>query len=320
MRSIRILLAATVASGLMLVAVGCGADEARESAGGPATTIVHTMGKTTIEGVPKRIVTLGNQWLDAVQALGVTPVAYLDNVAVVAGGSAPWEPASLRGAKSLSAQGDIVEEVAAQNPDLILAPGFFVDKATYDKLSRLAPTVAALTHAQIDPWREQVAVVGKVLHKQHEADKVVADVDARINDVAARHPGLRGKTFVTAWLSNPTQLMVLADPKDGASALFTQLGMSIPQQLVSEATTGGRLSLSPERVGDLNSDLLTVMAGPGLDGTFKKLPGYQSLPSVRRDSVAFIDLATGSGLNQPTPLNVPYLLGKLEPAFANAAI
>lgn len=33
------------------------------------------MGQTDVYGVPERIVTLGTQWLDAVQAFGITPEA-----------------------------------------------------------------------------------------------------------------------------------------------------------------------------------------------------------------------------------------------------
>ena len=36
-------------------------------------------------------------------------------------------------------------------------------------------------------------------------------------------------------------------------------------------------------------------------------------------AVANMSLADISGINQPTPLAIPYLLDKLEPAFAKAA-
>lgn len=285
------------------------------SATGSDVTVTHRLGKTVITGAPKRIVTLDPQWLDATLAFGVTPVGYVDNIAQMTGKRAPWEPESPAGAKALNATGDIVEQVAALQPDLILAAGFTTDRAQYDKLSKLAPTITGLGNAQVDRWSDQVKAVGKVLHRDSDATAIVDGVHGKIDDVAKQHPGLRGKTFLTCWLAGPSQLMVLADPHDGATELFTRLGLSLPKHIVDEAASGGgRLSLSPERLGDLDANLLVATGEP-----LKQLPGYNALPSVRQGSIAFIDLVTGSGLNQPTALSLPYLLKQLEPALVKAA-
>ena len=305
-------------AGLTLSAVACSSADDSDARGGAVTTVTHQLGETKIEGTPKRVVALGNQWLDATEALGVTPVGYIDNIAAINGGKEPaWEPASLKDSKALSASGDIAEEVAALNPDLILAPGFMLDKATYDKLSKLAPTIGGLTKSQIDPWRDQVSTLGKVLHKQDEATKVTADVDAKIAATAKKYPGLKGKTFLTTWLTGPTQLMVMADKNDGASEMFTALGMVVPPAIEQEAAKShGRMALSPERLSDLTSDLIIAAGDPN---GYKALPGYNELPAVQKNSVAFVDTAEIGGVNQPTPLSVPYLLDKLDPAFAAAA-
>ncbi|WP_067574593.1 hypothetical protein [Nocardia acidivorans] len=47
-------------------------------------TITHAFGETTLATVPKRIAALGNQWLDTAQSLGVTPIAYLNDLATPA--------------------------------------------------------------------------------------------------------------------------------------------------------------------------------------------------------------------------------------------
>ncbi|MCM6776028.1 ABC transporter substrate-binding protein [Nocardia sp. CDC159] len=305
-----------VALGLTLTATGCGSGGS-ESGSSDAVTITHTMGEAVIEGTPQRVVTIGTQWLDAAVALGITPVGYL-----VPGGAAnvtvPWLPDTLKQqSKALTAGGDLVEQIAALNPDLIVAPGFMMDKAMYDKLSKLAPTIGPLTSAQVDPWEDQMATLGKALRKRAEADKVVADVHGKIDAAAARHPGLRGKTFLTCMLTTPSQLMVLADPKDGSARLFTRMGMTMPEQLVRQAPSGGRLALSPERLTDLTADLLVCAAAPGLDAKFKQLPGYAELPSVRQGGIAFVDMITINAINLPTALSLPYVLDKLEPTLAN---
>lgn len=66
-----------------------------EGAEGAGVTVKHKLGETTVEGTPERVVTIGNQWLDASLALGVTPVGYADNVSILAGGQkVPWAPDS----------------------------------------------------------------------------------------------------------------------------------------------------------------------------------------------------------------------------------
>ncbi|WP_068020572.1 ABC transporter substrate-binding protein [Nocardia mexicana] len=303
----------TVALGLVLSAAACGSGDS-ESSG--EVTIAHTMGEAKIDGTPKRVITIGTQWLDAAVALGVTPVGYL--VPGGPGATVPWLPPSLsQQSKALTMGGDLAEQVAALEPDLIVAPGFMMDKAMYDKLSKLAPTIGPLTGAQVDPWEDQVTTLGKALHRQADADKVVADVHGKIDAVAARHPGLKGKTFLTCMLTTPTQLMVLADPKDGSAQVFSRMGMTMPDKLVQEAPTGGRLALSPERLNDLTADLLVCGAAPGLEQKFKQLPGYAELPSVRQGGIAFIDMITINAINLPTALSLPYVLDKLEPTLAN---
>ncbi|MCX5043518.1 ABC transporter substrate-binding protein [Aldersonia sp. NBC_00410] len=309
---------AAIAASMAVGLVACSGDSSGEQSGsGDAVTIDHAQGQTTIEGVPERVVALGSQWADASQALGVTPVGYLDLVSMSTGGrAAPWDPPEMSQAAKIDPQGDIVEQVAELNPDLILAPGFGADKTTFDKLSALAPTIANLSTAQIEKWQDQVSTLGKIYHKPDEATQVINEIEGRITGIRDANPGLAGKTFLTAYLASPTQLMVLADPNDGSSALFTELGMVLPQQLVDEAgSMGGRIALSPERVADLDADLLVATAAPGMEQAFTSLPGYADLPAVRNGGLAFIDIVTGTGMNMPTPLSLPYVLDQLEPTL-----
>ncbi|NUS43213.1 MAG: ABC transporter substrate-binding protein [Mycobacteriaceae bacterium] len=308
--------AGLLALGVAAAALACGSDDAGSTAG--SVTVKHVMGETKIDGTPSRIVVMGPQWFDAALALGVSPVGYLVP-GLTASTAAPWEPPIPASAKRIDASGDLVEQIAALEPDLILAPAFMVDRARYDKFSKLAPVIDSLTSAQIDPWRDQVTTLGKVLHKESDAVRVIARVDATVADVTSRYPGLRGKTFLTCMLTGPAQLMVLADPKDGSAEVFNGLGMAIPQNIVREAPRGGRLALSPERLGDLTSDLLVCGAMPSLEQKFRELPGYPQLPSVRTGSIAFVDVVDINAINQPTALTVPYVLQKLESTFAKVA-
>lgn len=312
--------ALAVLAGVFALAVtACGSAEDDSASRGAKVTITHARGETTIEGTPEKIVALGNQWLDATLALGVVPVGYLDNVAMASKSTPPWEPKSLESAKSLTTTGNLAEQVATLEPDLILVDPFIADQKTYDELSRVAPTLPALSKEAVAPWQDQVTTLGKVLRKPDEANKAIAKVDDKIAAIAAANPGLRGKTFASTWLAGPAQLMVLTDPNDGSSKVFAQLGLGIPKNLTDSAADQGRLALSPERVDELTADLLLAGYAPGLDEKYRQLPGYADLPAVKKGSVVFLTTQEISAVNTPTALSVPYILEKLEPAFAAAA-
>lgn len=307
-----VLLALGLVAGL--AACGTGSDEAADQG---AVTITHNFGETTVDGTPERVVTLGSQWLDATQAMGVTPVAYADSVAMGGKSDFPWTPPELDSATVLNMGGDMAEQIATAEPDLILVPSFLVDQTMYDKLSRIAPVIGAVTpNAQVDKWSDQVTVLGKVLRDEEKATEVIAGVHAEIDAVKQRYPNLDGKTFLTCMLTGPAQLMVLADGNDGSAEMFNRLGLSIPRNIADQAPSGGRLALSPERLDELTSDLLMCGAMPQFEEKFKQLPGYNELPAVRSGGIAFLDTATISAINTPTPLSVPYLLKDLDPTLA----
>jgi iron complex transport system substrate-binding protein len=308
-----------LAGALTLGVTACGSSSDDSGSGGEPVTITHARGSTTVEGTPRRVVTLGNQWMDAALALGVTPVGYIDSVGTMSKSMPPWEPQSLASAKALNTTGNIAEQVAALEPELILVDGFLADQKTYDELSRVAPTLPALGKEAIASWQDQVTALGKVLRRQDQAGKVIGDMDKKIESIQQANPGLKGKTFASTWLAGPAQLMVLTDPNDGSSKIFTQLGLSIPKNLTDQPANQGRLALSPERVDELTADLLLAGYSPGMDDKYRQLPGYNSLPAVKKGAVVFLTVQEISAVNQPTALSVPYMLNKLRPAFANAA-
>ncbi|GEM31569.1 iron siderophore-binding protein [Nocardia neocaledoniensis NBRC 108232] len=309
---------AALAGVLAFGVAACGSTDDSAGSGEPVT-ITHARGETTVNGTPKKVVALGNQWLDSSLALGVVPVGYIDNVSAVSKSTPPWQPESLKSATALNTTGSIAEQVAALEPDLILADPFIADQKTYDDLSKIAPTLPALTKDAVTPWQEQVTALGKVLDKEGDASAVIKKVDDKIAEITTANPGLKGKTFASTWLASPSQLMVLTDPNDGSAKVFGQLGMTIPANLTALPANQGRLALSPERVDELTADLLLAGYSPGLDEKYRQLPGYGDLPSVRKGSAVFLTTQEISAVNQPSALSVPYILDKLAPAFAAAA-
>ncbi|WP_405179586.1 ABC transporter substrate-binding protein [Nocardia sp. NBC_01377] len=307
---------AVLAGAMAFGLAACGSDEA-SAGGGDSLTIQHARGETTIDGTPERIVVLGNQWLDTALALGVTPVGYLDNVAVLSKSTPPWQGPIAPSAKQIEATGNIPEQVAALEPDLILADTFIADQPRYDAFSKIAPTLPGLSKEIVSPWQELVTTLGKILHKEDAATALIAGVDSKITAITQANPGLKGKTFASTWLGGPSQLMVLTDPNDGSGKVFGQLGLGIPQNLIDMPSSQGRVSLSPERLDELTSDLLLAGYTPGMESKYRELPGYSDLPSVRKGGVVFLSTQEITAVNQPTVQSIPYILDKLTPALVS---
>ena len=118
--------AVPLATGLVLA--GCGSADEATTAAAPSTgaevrTVEHAAGSTEIAGTPERVVVLDTGELDAVLALGVTPVgavrtgvsdelpAYIEDAGV--------DPAAIENVGTIAEPA--LEQIAALEPDLILS-------------------------------------------------------------------------------------------------------------------------------------------------------------------------------------------------------
>ncbi len=91
------------------------------------------------------------------------------------------------------------EKIAALRPDLIVAVYSEIDQAGYDKLSKIAPTVAR-TKAEKEPfsapWQDNALHIAKALGKAEEGEKKVADIQAKLDTARKEHPEFANQT---AW-------------------------------------------------------------------------------------------------------------------------
>ncbi len=304
---------------LVLVAASCGTAETPAK---PSTTtnetvtITHRYGTTKVPVKPKRIVSLDTQWTDTLAALGHPPTAYLRDPNLP--DDLPWRDATLRKAGTLHATTALpYEQIAAANPDLIVVSYLADSKTAYDKLSKIAPTIATLGSGSVDTWQAITKAAGKVLDDPTAANELIASVDAKIDAVKTELPGLAGKTMAMANYVAGDGIYVVADPKDGSMSLFEALGMSItPTILHAGNVDQGRVKLSFEKIALLDADLLVILLH-GADPA--KIAGYAELPAVKSGAVADLDYAAVTGLNTPSPLSIPYVLDELKPALTKAA-
>jgi iron complex transport system substrate-binding protein len=302
---------------LSLAAAGCASDQGNTDGerGAETISVEHSMGTIEVPVKPQRIVALDSQWLDALQLFDVEPVAYLDSPLAGETGLYPWQ--QVGDAERIEAPQDFsvpVEVVGAQRPDLILGAYAVGDPDVYGQLSEIAPTVPLLGSEQVDRWEDQVALLGRILDQEERAAELIDEAHGKVEALAQELPGLAGKTGVVAqYIFQSQQFGVVADPEDGASTLFAQLGMSLPATIVEESGSSGRLFVSPERVDVLNADLVVIWPNGGSEEQLMALPGFADLPAVTSNGLAVVDVATISALNTPSALSLDWALGKLRP-------
>ena len=301
-----------------LVASACGNDDESAAAPGSGITVEHRFGTTVVPENPQRIVALDHQWLDVLLALDVQPVGRIAAAVPAGGDTYPWQRDVDPEVPVIDVTDGInYEQIAALQPDLIVVTYLAVEQDTYDALAAIAPTIGLLGDRQVEQWEVIAQVAGRLLDRVDEVRMLVDAVEAEVAAVAAELPGLDGKTFLLVNHVPGDSLWVVADPEDGASTLFAQLGMSIEPDLLAQAAgTAGRIQLSLEQVDQLDSDLL-IMLNNGADPN--ELIGYSQLPSVRSGAALDIDFASVTGLNTPSPLSVPYSLGVIRAALVAAA-
>ncbi|WP_018177738.1 ABC transporter substrate-binding protein [Jongsikchunia kroppenstedtii] len=270
----------------------------------------------TINGTPKRIVTLGDQWTDIALQFGITPVAYYDGLKQQTKEDHPWYGGKMKDVPLIQVGGDAVGQVAKARPDLILAPGFGQEQT--QALANIAPMIGKISGQQVDPWEDMVRLFGTIIHQPGRANEIIQDTNAKIAALRQSHPNIVGKTYAFALIFGADQIQVLADPNDGAAKLFSQLGFQIDPRLVAEGKKAGqaRFALSAEQVPMLNADLLVISATtPALQERLGHLPGYTNLTAVRNNAYTFLSLQDITALNQPSPGGIDYVLDRLDPTL-----
>jgi iron complex transport system substrate-binding protein len=279
-------------------------------------------GQVTIDGTPERIVTLGGQWTDVALSYGITPVGYYDALETDTGDTAPWFGDKLAESTAIDPNGDLVEQIAALQPDLILAPGFAAQASQFEKLSEIAPTIDKISGEQIDPWEDMVTLMGVILHEPDKGQSIIDDVNTDIAGLASEYPGLAGKSYAFAFMYGPDQIQAFGSATDGAAQLFSTLGLVVAPALADESAKTGqpRFPISVENVPLLNSDLLVMSAStPELEDRLVGLPSYADLDAVTNGAVSLLSQTDITAINEPSPTSIPYVFDKMRPALAAAS-
>ena len=308
---------------LTLVAVGCSSGTGTGTGSSGTTTspsaandafpvtLTHQFGQATIAAAPQRVVTIGFNEQDFVLALGVEPVGVREFLGYDAP-NRPWAPESARGKAipTVGAEELALEKVAALEPDLILGINSYIDKATYDKLAAIAPTVAQSGDVALGAttWEDQTQTIGKALGQAAGAQRLVDQTKAAFGSAVQKNPSFAGKSAAFA-LGSTAEGSYSLGADDYRTGWLTELGFTVPK---------ASQEVSFEQLDVFDAD---VLIAEGVEDAAIENPVFARLPPVQEGRFVRLgafdeDFAAALGFN--SPLSIPYLLDIAVPRLAAA--
>lgn len=292
-------------------------------------TIEHKFGSTEIARRPERVVALGYSDQDPMLALGIKPVAVRYWFGDPSIGVWPWAQDELGDAEPEVLNmpfGELnFEAIAALQPDLITAVSAGITGEEYETLSEIAPTVAQ-SGEYVDfgvPWQEQTQVIGRALGEEERAREMVAEMEARFDQVRAEHPEFTGATAAIAAPTGDGQFY-FSGPQHERQRFLTSLGFMLPDELAQIAGDAFYGTISGERLDLLDTDVLIwTVTSAEERAAIEDNPLYQQLDVAQDGRAIFLDISGNGDLAGPalvfsSVLSLPVVFDELMPQLAAA--
>jgi iron complex transport system substrate-binding protein len=249
-------------------------------------SVQTAFGEVKIDGTPARVVTLGENALDATASLGLKPVGAL---ASRGGTDIPAYLKDKTGAIALvgTVREPNLEAILAQQPDVILA-ATGLTREMYEKLSLIAPTIVPVGD-NFAPWQDTLRSYAQALNKGEEADKRIGEIDARITELAKRMPA---DTTVSVVRWNPQGPQIMSSHLF-VGTLLKSLGMK-PNDLaesIKDRPHSDILSLENLNKADGDWVFLATLNPEGKKALEEasKQPAFQRLKAAQANQVVSVD-------------------------------
>ncbi len=291
-------------------------------------TIAHAYGETTVPARPERVVTWGWGNHDALLSLGVVPVAMpFSTYGGGENGLHPWveEQLAALGAETpiqLPDASDIpYEQIAAAEPDVIIAVFSGITAEQYALLSQIAPTVAYPDKAWSTPWQDTTKIVGQVVGKSAEAEQVVADTLKFVADETAKYPQLAGTTF--AGVNDFDGSIAVYDAVDARMKFLVDIGMVLSPSVTELSPKDGSFyyPLSYELFDTLTSDILiTYYETQEASDAFFATGYAQAQPQYQKGAFAsLVGIESVAAVSPPSALSLRWGYPRYAEILAAAA-
>jgi iron complex transport system substrate-binding protein len=303
--------------------IGPAADDAGATgtpAGAYPVTVEHHFGTVELAQAPERVVSLGYTDQDAIVLFGVEPIAVRYAFGPEDDLFFPWADEQARDADpEVLPRAEVnVEQVAALDPDLIMAVTAGLTREQYDTLSAVAPVVVQ-PKGYPDygtPWDVHTLLAGRVFGQEERAQEIVDDVHSQVADAVSAHPELAGRTVA---LSGPTYdgEYPFHASSDVRTRFFTDLGLVVPAALDEIAGSEFYGTVSRERADLLDVDVLLFQSGSAEErSAIEADPILAGLAAVGDGRSLFVEGTDYDALQFSSALSLPYLLEHLVPKLA----
>lgn len=266
-------------------AKGVSSDVNQDQCGKDTRTVKHDLGTTTITGTPTKVVTLEYSFVDALVAVGMSPVGVADDdqperiIAALRDQVGTYKSVGLRATPN-------IQVITALKPDLIVADSGR-HKAIYAQLSKIAPTIAFPSlngdyQQVLDSEMSTAIAVNKcdeMKSRLEEHDKTMAGLKAQAPAGEARKA-----LFVRASEKGFTGF----PPKAYTPGVLSAVG--IPSSL-PDSSGDASVSLTLETLVVNKPDVMFIAPndGPTLRDQWTKSPLWKDLPAVKNNATFDVD-------------------------------
>jgi len=284
-------------------------------------TMENRFGTTVIPEKPSRVVTLSYNGPDNLLALGVKPLAVRYWWGDYPFAIWPWAQEALGDAEPVVLTGEDginIEQVAALQPDLIIALYSGISDTEYELLSQIAPTVA--NEAQYadysTPWHVRARTIAMAVGESEKAEELITAFERRLANIAAAHPEWQGMTVAVT--SGSSGVYRSVDPRPN---LISQLGFVVPAKIDDLADADDfYVELSPEDLSPIDTDLVIWMTyGDGDVKEVRDMPLRKTLTAHAEGREVLAEELIAGAFSWASLLSLPYVLDELVPLIELAA-
>ncbi|MFD4366736.1 ABC transporter substrate-binding protein [Rhodococcus sp. NPDC058521] len=242
---------------VVALSAGCGSSAVEDdntASSESSYTVEHAMGSTVLDAVPERIVVIDSPHLDALVALGITPVGATESGA--GAGFPGYLAGDLEDTESVGlTQEPDIEAIAALAPDLIIGSKVR-HEPIYDRLSAVAPTVLSVNSGT--DWQEQALITAAAVGQSDEMESLLTTLDERAVQVGEQ-VGAEGRTL--SMVRFRPENFRLYGPNTFSGSILTEVGFDLGERDWNEYSM---MELSPEFYTQIDGDIV-FYTNPGGD-------------------------------------------------------
>ncbi|MBD2848294.1 ABC transporter substrate-binding protein [Paenibacillus sp. IB182496] len=253
-------------------------------------TFEHDFGTTTLEQEPQRVIALYME--DYLVALGIKPITQT----VIGSFFLNYLQPEIGDLPKLDSSAVDFEVALEAQPDLILLafPNYAMD-GKYESFAKIAPTYVFGEEAP-NQWRDALRTVGDLLGKEAEAERVLADYDAKVEAAKAQLATVLGdETVALVRVRSDKEIRLYGGPGGYVgNVLYTDLGLN-PPAIVKELAWGeaSMAVISQEVIPQIDADHLFITYDEGGKELAEEVMSgglWKSLPAVQNGQVHAVSL------------------------------